>query len=216
MDGETLGELVATSRRLRELDVWIDPDELADALEAIPVPAEGGGQSGPLSRLEHIGTLTFGSGDGPFSEKWALSIGEWTAALQRLQTVLVDRGCRSIKMLNVRFESDVYFHIFAALSAIETFTRTVCLSPDIPVNITEMPLVDDFETFFDMSLLCAVPTRPSPSPFVQRHLQQLAADTLKACFVVRPEHFTDPLDTPNTSPTPSTRQAPLQPPLPSP
>ncbi|CEL91704.1 unnamed protein product [Vitrella brassicaformis CCMP3155] len=176
---EVLGGLFATSRRLKELHVKCRPNAMADSLRCIPTAAAG--QPGPLSQLEHIGTLCMPSAS--------------AEGLQRLQAVLVDRGCRSIKKLSVKIEGSdidrrIDSRIFETLRAIGAFTRTVCVRPDIPIDIKT-------RQNFDLSLLCEVPTRPEPSPFVQRRLQQLAAASERACFTIRPHHLTTPLDTPS-------------------
>ncbi|CEM39418.1 unnamed protein product [Vitrella brassicaformis CCMP3155] len=178
---EVLGELVGTLRRLKELHVKCHPDVMAKSLAQIPVAAAG--QSGPLSQLEDVGTFQISRGD--------LLDKDLREGFHRLQAVLVDRGCRSIKKLKVTFEE--YWtdsSIFAHLSAIEAFSRTVCVSPDIPVDI-------EIDGHFDLSLLCDTPTSPEPSPFVQRHIQQLAVEASGARFLIRPHHLTTPLDTPS-------------------
>ncbi|CEM13088.1 unnamed protein product [Vitrella brassicaformis CCMP3155] len=170
---EMLGGLVATSRRLKQLQVECLPNTMAGSLMRFPTAAAC--QPGPLSQLEDIGTL---------------SLSSWEAAgLGDLQEVHVDRGCRSIKKLSI--ELDEYCidrSIFETLSAIETFTRAVCVSPDIP-DINKI-------NCFELSLLCEVPTRPEPSPFVQRHIQQMTATAHIVSFTIRPHHLTTPLDTP--------------------
>ncbi|CEL91721.1 unnamed protein product [Vitrella brassicaformis CCMP3155] len=172
----------------------IRPDILAESLTAIPVTA-GGGQPGPLSQLELVGTL------GVLGRSDQISINQWRNGLERLQAVLVERGCHSIKQLDVDFiDGPVDEDIFAALSVMEAFTRTVCVKPDIPVSINVYDAMSERAVpIFDLSLLCEVPTRPAPSFFVQKHIQQLAADTPTACFVIAPHHFTTPLDTPSPS-----------------
>ncbi|CEM34804.1 unnamed protein product [Vitrella brassicaformis CCMP3155] len=174
---QMLGEVVATSRCLKQLQVECTPDVMADSLRCIPVTADG--KSGPLSQLEDIGTL---------------KVFTWRAAgLERLQAVLVDRGCRAIKELSVDLgEAEIDGNMFKTLSAIDTFTRTVCVSPGIPVDIK-------VNGRFNLSLVCEVPTRPAPSFFVQKHIQQLAAKSLRASFSLRPRHLTTPLDTPSTA-----------------
>ncbi|CEM39409.1 unnamed protein product [Vitrella brassicaformis CCMP3155] len=169
---EMLGGLVATSRCLKELHVECSTYAMADSLRRIPTATAG--QPGPLSQLEDIGTLRMSSAD----------------SLEGLQAVLVDRGCRSIKKLSVKLEgSYITSSIFATLSAIESFARAVCVSPDI----VDIKRADDF----DLSLLCDVPTRPEPSLFVQKHIQQLAAGAACVAFDVDPQHFATPLDTPS-------------------
>ncbi|CEM38506.1 unnamed protein product [Vitrella brassicaformis CCMP3155] len=175
---KVLGELVCTSRSLKELHVECDTDVMADSLRFIPVAAAG--QPGPLAQLEDIGTLRMLSGS--------------AEDLTRLQAVLVDRGCRSIKKLSVK----VQFHlidsrIFETLLAIETFTRAVCVRPDIPVGIKAG--IDSF----DLGLLGDVPTLPAPSFFVQKQIQQLAAASQVAYFTIRPRHLTAPLHAPSTA-----------------
>ncbi|CEL91722.1 unnamed protein product [Vitrella brassicaformis CCMP3155] len=186
---ETLGGLVATARRLKELHVDCHPDAMAESLAQIPTAAAG--QPGLLSQLEDIGTLTM-----PKIR---------AAGLQRLQAVLVDRGCRSIKKLSIKIEescidigSCIDSRIFKTLSAIEALTRTVCVRPDIPVDILVVSEFED-DDGFDLGLLCKVPTRPAPSPFVQNRLQQLAAASHSVCFIVRAHYLTipGPLDTPS-------------------
>ncbi|CEM39365.1 unnamed protein product [Vitrella brassicaformis CCMP3155] len=174
---EVLGKLVATSRRLKELQVEFTPDVMAMAEELRCVPVAEAGQPGPLSQLEDIGTLSM--------------LSRSAEGLERLQAVLVDRGCRSIKKFSAQLR-DWYTdsRIFETLQTIEAFTRTVCESLeilDISINIED----------FDLSLLCDVPTRPEPSPFVQKHIQQGAAKALSASFGIRPHHLTTPLDTPS-------------------
>ncbi|CEM01743.1 unnamed protein product [Vitrella brassicaformis CCMP3155] len=193
--GGELGDMVGASRRLKELQVHSNPDSMANTLRRLPV-AEAG-QPGPLSQLEDledVGTLTFVAMDD------FISFDEWREGLGRLQTALVDRGCRSIKRFKAKFEMEpIDRRIFPTLSAIETFTRTVCVKPDIPVDIG-ITLSEEHlhETeYFDLSLLCDVPTRPEPSPFIQRHIQQMAAASLGAFFTIRPHHLTTPLDTPS-------------------
>ncbi|CEL91699.1 unnamed protein product [Vitrella brassicaformis CCMP3155] len=171
---ESLGELVATSRRLKELQVGCHPNVMTGMLAQIPKAAAG--QPGPLSQLEDIGTLSMHAS---------------AAGLQRLQAVLVDRGCRSIKKLSVTLEDyRIDSRIFETLQAMEALTRTVCVRPDIPVGIRTR---QDFE----LSLLCEVPTRPEPSPFVQKRLQQLAAASQRPCFTICSHRLTTtgPLDT---------------------
>ncbi|CEM01767.1 unnamed protein product [Vitrella brassicaformis CCMP3155] len=175
--GEMLGELVGTSRRLKELHVECHPDVMANSLAQIPVAAAG--QPGLLSQLEDVGTLRMSSAS--------------ARGLERLQAVLVNRGCRSIKKLKVTFEELwTDSSIFAPLSAIEAFRRAVCVSLDISVAINS-------NRGFDLSLLCDTPIRPEPSPFVQKHIQQLAANATTASFFFGPEHFATPgpLDTPS-------------------
>ncbi|CEM01742.1 unnamed protein product [Vitrella brassicaformis CCMP3155] len=182
-DGEVLGELVATSRRLKELHVECHPDVMAGSLRRIPVAAAAG-QPGLLSRLEDIGTLSVRTG---------------AADLEGLQEILVDRGCRSIKKLSIRLEDyDIDSSIFAPLSAIETFASAVCVSPDI-VDTSVFGTSDNEDPVdcFDLGLLCEVPTNPAPSFFVQRHIQQLAAASERALFTILPDHLTTPLDTPS-------------------
>jgi len=176
-DGGVLGELVATSRRLKELHVESNPDAMAESLRRITVAAAG--QPGPLSQLEDIGTLRMRTG---------------ARGLEGLQAVLVDRGCRSIKKLSIKLEDwCIDSSIFATLSAIEASTRAVCVRPDIPVDVKTAIEV------FDLSLLCDTPTSPEPSPFVQRHIQELVAKASEVSFTIAP----------TTSPPHSTRPAPL-------
>ncbi|CEM39408.1 unnamed protein product [Vitrella brassicaformis CCMP3155] len=171
---EIVGELVATSRRLKELQVECHPDAMADSLRRIPTATAG--QPGPLSQLEDIGTLNVRNG---------------AVRLEGLQAVLVDRGCRSIKKLSIKLEDySINSSIFATLAAIEAFTLAVCVRPDIPVDIKTGA------SFFDLSLLCDTPIRPAPSFFVQRHIQQMAAKALDG-FAIRPHHLTTALDTPS-------------------
>ena len=112
-----------------------------------------------------------------------------------VQAVLVDRGCRFIKKLSIKLRDHLQppridSRIFESLSAIETFARAVCASPDIPGIKTDI-------TDFELSLLCEVPTRPAPSLFVQRHIQQLAVEAHTVSFDIRPHHLPTPLDTPS-------------------
>ncbi|CEL91706.1 unnamed protein product [Vitrella brassicaformis CCMP3155] len=93
---EVLGPLVRTAQHLKGLDMEIRPDILAESLTVIPVAA-GGGQPGPLSQLELVGTL------GVLGQSEHISINQWRNGLERLQAVLVERGCHSIKQLNVDF-----------------------------------------------------------------------------------------------------------------
>ncbi|CEM27235.1 unnamed protein product [Vitrella brassicaformis CCMP3155] len=102
---EVLGELVATSRRLKELHVECTPDTMAGSLRCIPVPTAG--QPGPLSQLEDIGTLCV-SAERPRGG---------AEGLESLQRVLVDRGCSSIKKLGVELDCSIDSCIFATLSA---------------------------------------------------------------------------------------------------
>ncbi|CEM01731.1 unnamed protein product [Vitrella brassicaformis CCMP3155] len=186
--------MVGASRRLKELQVHSNPDSMANTLRRLP--AAEARQPGPLSQLEDVGTLTF------VTMGADIGFDGWREGLGRLQTVLVDRGCRSIKRFKAKFEMEpIDRRIFPTLSAIETFTRTVCVKPDIPVDISILLSEEHLhETeYFDLGLLCDVPTRPEPSPFIQRHIQQMAAASLSAFFTVRPHHLTNPgpLDTPS-------------------
>ncbi|CEM01756.1 unnamed protein product [Vitrella brassicaformis CCMP3155] len=175
---EVLEGLVGMSRCLKELHVECHPDVTANSLAQIPVAAAG--QPGSLSQLEDVGTLRMSSAS--------------ARGLERLQAVLVDRGCRSIKKLSMKLkDSFIDSHIFATLSAIETFARAVSVRPDIPVDIS----IFDTSNAFDLSLLCGVPTRPEPSPFVQKHIQQLAAKAHTVSPAILPNHTTNPLDTPS-------------------
>ncbi|CEM39360.1 unnamed protein product [Vitrella brassicaformis CCMP3155] len=187
--GGELGDLVWASRSLKELQVKSYPDSMADSLRRIPVAAAG--QPGPLLQLEDIGTLSFEGMDWPIY----VTFDEWREGLEALQTVLFKRGCRSIKQFNAIIDlgghpDGIDSDIFPTLSAIEAFIDTVCVSPDIPVDI-------NISGSFDLGLLCNVPTRQSL--FVQKHIPQIAATSESAHFLIYPEDLTNPgyLDTPS-------------------
>ncbi|CEM11842.1 unnamed protein product [Vitrella brassicaformis CCMP3155] len=178
--------LLRACRSLREVDMAMPPGHVAEALAEIPIAQDG--QPGPLSQLQDIGPLicmhhhpvdviTAGYNAGCT----IIPPDEWAAGVGRLQGVLVARGCRSIKSVTVDlgWHEPVDSSMFEALSAIEAFTRTVY-----------------DRLLFDLSLLCDVPVHPVASPFVRRHLLQMAADVSKVSFLIQPQHVTAPLDTP--------------------
>ncbi|CEM15871.1 unnamed protein product [Vitrella brassicaformis CCMP3155] len=90
-DAGSLGQFIGSSRSLRCVDgMWMfDGDEWASVFEGIPA-APAGPQGGPLAQLERIGTILVW-GDNP-------------TGIERLQEVLMARGCRgSLKQLDVQF-----------------------------------------------------------------------------------------------------------------
>ncbi|CEM31857.1 unnamed protein product [Vitrella brassicaformis CCMP3155] len=85
----SLGKLIGSSRSLRQVDGMFDGDEWSSVFERIPA-APVGRQGGPLAQLEGIGTILVEGSD--------------PAGIDRLQEVLMARGCReSLKQLNVEF-----------------------------------------------------------------------------------------------------------------
>ncbi|CEM08762.1 unnamed protein product [Vitrella brassicaformis CCMP3155] len=105
---DILGELVGTSRCLKDLHVECTPVAMRRTLRHIPTAAAG--QPGPLAQLEYIGTLRMPNA--------------WAAGLEDLQDVLVDRGCRSIKKLDIDFgTAGIDSRIFETLLTIEAFTN---------------------------------------------------------------------------------------------
>ncbi|CEM02293.1 unnamed protein product [Vitrella brassicaformis CCMP3155] len=176
---DSLGRLISSSRLLRRVDGSFDGEEWAVVFERIPA-APAGQQGGTLAQLERTGTIVVQ--------------GDNSAGVDRLQEVLVWRGCRGVlKQLHVRFRGG-YRIGRPTLPVLLSLSRLVgrCCQPGAQLILTTTGPSE-----FDLSALYAddLPTHPS-SPF-KSMLQQLAQQVSCVKYVFTQQSLTDPHASPS-------------------
>ncbi|CEM17806.1 unnamed protein product [Vitrella brassicaformis CCMP3155] len=180
-DADRLGRLISSSRSLRCVDGSFKGEEWADVFERIPAAPVG--QQGPLAQLEGIGTINIDDGD-------------HRAGIDRLQEVLIARGCRrSLKQLHVVFEEHFYIDrpSIPVLQAVNRLVTTCCRQ-DAPLTLTPAgPFYFGLDIFYHGEF----PDHPSPS--FKTMIQQLAERATKVKYILSQQDLTDNLDSPSPS-----------------
>ncbi|CEM01988.1 unnamed protein product [Vitrella brassicaformis CCMP3155] len=176
-DPDRLGRFISSSGSLQHVDGAFRGDEWARLFGHIP-QAPAGQQVGPLAKLERIGFIR---------------PDEHREGIDRLQAVLVARGCRrSLKLLHVQF--DFFYEIgrptLPLLLALNGLVTTCC-RPNVRLSFYAT------DPTFGRSLFHHVdfPTRPSPS--VKTMIQQLAQQATSVGYIFTQDDLTDNLDSPS-------------------
>ncbi|CEM25323.1 unnamed protein product [Vitrella brassicaformis CCMP3155] len=186
-DAGSLGQFISSSRSLRRVDGSFGGEDWAGVFEGIPA-APAGQQGGPLAQLESIGTIEIDDNE--------------AAGIDRLQEVLVARGCRrSLTQLHVDFAAHLRIgdinvigrRTLPVLLALDRLLTTCC-RPDAPLTLTTTSCLE-----FDLSIFYhnAFPTHPSPS--FKTMTQQLARQATSVEYLFTQDGLTDPHTDPSQS-----------------
>ncbi|CEL99399.1 unnamed protein product [Vitrella brassicaformis CCMP3155] len=186
-DGYLLGRLITSSRSLRCVDGSLDGEGWADVLERIPAAPAGQLKGGLLAQLESIGTIVVNDAEHDEDD---------LAGIERLQEVLVARGCRrSLKQLHVAlFAACIDRHSIPILLALDRLV-TRCCRADAPLTLTTALV----RSGFDLSIFCDNNFPSHPSPSLKTMIQQLAQQATSVAYTFTQDGLTDP----HTSPSPS-------------
>ncbi|CEM20495.1 unnamed protein product [Vitrella brassicaformis CCMP3155] len=179
-NADRLGQFISSSRSLRRVEGSFEGDEWADVFEHVPA-APAGQQGELLSNLEGIGTILV-EGDDP-------------EGIERLQEVLVARGCRqSLKQLHVDFGVSYYILRLnlPVLLALDRLLGTCC-RPDADLNFESPHASFDLSIFYHPDF----PTHPSPS--FKTMIQQLAQQARSVKYIFTQDGLADPHTDPSQS-----------------
>ncbi|CEM00737.1 unnamed protein product [Vitrella brassicaformis CCMP3155] len=173
--GDRVGRFISSSRSLRRVGGAFRGEGWADVFERVPA-ARDGQQGGRLAQLESIGTIHV-EGNNP-------------AGVDRLQEVLVARGCRqSLQELRVGFAVgyDISRRNMPVLLALDRLIRRCC-RPDAPLTLT----TTCGRFGFDLSVFYhhEFPIRPSPP--LKTMIQQLALQAASVRYTFTGDGLTDP------------------------
>ncbi|CEM39275.1 unnamed protein product [Vitrella brassicaformis CCMP3155] len=188
-DADRLGQFISSSRSLRCVDGRFADEEWADVFERIPATPVGQ-QGGPLAQLESIGTIVVRE-DNP-------------AGIDRLEKVLVARGCRrSLKELHVDrsvdyaaaagHDASISRPTLPVLLALDRMVGACCL-PNAPLTVTNLT---GFR--FDLSIFYHDVFATHPSPSLKSMIQQLAEQATGVYYVFTQDGITDPHSDPSPS-----------------
>ncbi|CEM14031.1 unnamed protein product [Vitrella brassicaformis CCMP3155] len=180
-DADRLGQFISSSRSLRRVVYRLNGEDWARVFERIPA-APAGQQGGPLAQLESIGTI--------------LLFNNSPAGVERLQQVLVARGCQqSLKQLHVQFcfVFCIDRHSLPILLALDRLVGTCCRQ-DAPLTFRTTA-----HCGFDLSIFYNTDFPSHPSPSFKTMLQQLAQQATSVQYTFTQDGLTDP----HTDPSPS-------------
>ncbi|CEM20499.1 unnamed protein product [Vitrella brassicaformis CCMP3155] len=179
---DSLGQFISSSRSLRSVDsASFRGEGWASVFEGIPA-AGVGQQGGPLAQLESIGTIVLEDENH-----------RARAGIERLQEVLVSRGCRqSLKQLHVEFGPfyRIDRRMLPVLLALDRLVGTCC-RPDAPLTLTA---TSNFG--FDLAIFYCTDFPTHPSPSFKTMLKQLAQQATSVKYIFTQDGLADPHTTP--------------------
>ncbi|CEM15700.1 unnamed protein product [Vitrella brassicaformis CCMP3155] len=179
---DRVGRFISSSRSLRRVGGSLRGEDWAGVFEGIPA-APAGQRGGPLAQLESIDTIKIRGDDE-------------AAGIDRLQAVLVARGCRrSLKQLHVELSS--FYRIgrrtLPTLLAVDRLVGACC-RPDAPLTLTAIGHLE-----FDLAIFYQADFPARPSPSFKTMMQQLARQAWCVQYIFTQDGLTDPYDKPSQS-----------------